>query len=176
MAWESREGTRKAKTQLEWRVSSGTEEKQRKMKETYPLKNQRGDTATTDMEKAEAFNNQLFCLILPWQMLHPTHRIQCLGLENEILPTIDDQVQGHLRNVKLHRSTGPNEMHPWVSRKLADEMAKPLYVILEKLWQSSEVPADWKRRNITPIIKKGKKRVLPLCTARSWSTRSWTIC
>ena len=80
--------------------------------------------------------------------------------ENEELPTIKDHVQDHLMNLKVHKSMGPDEMHPQVLGELVDEIAQPLSIMFEKSWRSGEVPADWKRGKITPIFKKGKKEDL----------------
>ncbi|GAB0205302.1 mitochondrial enolase superfamily member 1 [Grus japonensis] len=49
--------------------------------------------------------------------------------EKEELPAAgEDQAQDHLRNLKVQKSMGPDEMQ--VLRKLADEMVKPLSITI----------------------------------------------
>ncbi|GAB0185742.1 mitochondrial enolase superfamily member 1 [Grus japonensis] len=72
----------------------------------------------------------------------------------------EDPIRDHLGKLDTHKSMGPDGMHPRVLRKLADVIAKPLSIISERSWKTGEVPEDWRKANVTPVFKKGKKEDL----------------
>jgi len=125
-----------------------------------PLWKETGDLVTWDMEMAEVLIDFFASVFTGKCSRHIAQVTEDKGRdwENEEPPTVgEDQVRDYLRNPKVHRCLGPDEVHPWVLRELVIEVSKLLSVIFEKLWQSSEVPIDWKRGNITPIFKKSEK-------------------
>lgn len=58
--------------------------------------------------------------------------------------------------MNIHKSVGPDEMHPRVLRELADAVAKPLFIV-EKSLQSGEGPRGWRKGNITANFRKDNK-------------------
>ncbi|CAM4648815.1 unnamed protein product [Lepidochelys kempii] len=73
-------------------------------------------------------------------------------------PSVEKEVvRDYLEKLDVHKSMGPDELHPRVLKELAAVIAEPLAIIFENSWQTGEVRDDWKKANVVPIFKKGKK-------------------
>lgn len=79
--------------------------------------------------------------------------------ENEELPYAgEDQAQEHLRNLKVHKSMGPDKMHLRVLRGLAEKVAKLLPIRAEESWWFDEVPIEFKRGKYKPHFRESTKK------------------
>ena len=76
-------------------------------------------------------------------------------LEN--LTITEEEVKKKLKALRTDKSCGPDEIHPYLLKVLADSMATPLTMIYNTSLQSGTVPAIWKEGVITALFKKGSK-------------------
>lgn len=50
-----------------------------------------------------------------------------------------DAVRKQLGNLGIRRCIGPDRMHLWVLRELAEAITRPLFTIFGKFWETGEV-------------------------------------
>ncbi|RMC22306.1 hypothetical protein DUI87_00618 [Hirundo rustica rustica] len=120
-----------------------------------------GNLISADEEKTEVLNDyfasvfseETTCL----QDNCPPGLVDGVREQNGPLIIEEVAVRKLLKCLDIHKSMGPDGIHPRVMRELANELAKPLSIIYHQSWLTDEVPDDWKLTNVTPIHKKGAK-------------------
>ncbi|KAK4810522.1 hypothetical protein QYF61_004485 [Mycteria americana] len=111
-----------------------------------------------DEEKAEAFNaffaSGFNNTVRPWAPR--SSELEDHECGNSDFPFVDTEiVKDQLYQLNVHKSMGPEGIHPRGLKELADVTAGPLSIIYQRSWESGEVPADWKLISVIPIYKKG---------------------
>lgn len=90
-----------------------------------------------------------------------------------------------LMRLSVYKSVGSDYMHRRVLKEPNERVAKPHSLIFTTLWLSGEVPSDYKKGNINPIFKKGRREDLgnyqfPIslssASGRSGNRSSWKLC
>ena len=77
-----------------------------------PLRNERGDLVTQDMEKAEVLSDFFASVFTGKSLSHFVQVTEGRDWENAEPPTVgEDQVREYLRNLKVHKSMRPDELH-----------------------------------------------------------------
>ena len=69
----------------------------------------------------------------------------------------EELILKELNELKMNKSPGENELNSTYLKKVALSIVRPLMFLYSESINLCIVPEDWKRANVTPLFKKGKK-------------------
>uniref|UniRef100_A0A8B9ZS82 Reverse transcriptase domain-containing protein n=1 Tax=Anas zonorhyncha TaxID=75864 RepID=A0A8B9ZS82_9AVES len=164
-----REATRKAKASLELNHARGVKDNRKGFfKYTADKTNIRGNAgplmnkvgALVTEEKAELLNAFFVSVYTAGGSPEEPRALEALeelGIKEEFTSVDEDWVKDWLSKQDIHKSVSSDGTHLWVLRELVEVIARLLSIIFGKLWGMGEVPEHWRKANVTPVFKKGKK-------------------
>ena len=80
-----------------------------------------------------------------------------VGIKEEFALVGEGWVKDRLSKLDIQKSMDPDGMHLRVLRELAEVIARPRSITFGKSWALGEVAEYWRKVNVTPVFRKGKK-------------------
>ena len=69
----------------------------------------------------------------------------------------NERVREEILNLNVNKSCGPDNVHPRLLIELAENLSKPISLLLNRSMEEGDIPTEWKSANVSPIYKKGSK-------------------
>ena len=126
--------------------------------EVTRLKKDNGELTTNDGENCQVLNNKFQSVFVH----EPDGQLPQPEFSFSGNPLLDikfdvEEVKELLKNLKENSASGPCNVSCKVLKECHRSLAYPIYKLLKLSFESGLLPRNWKRGNITPIYKKGRK-------------------
>ena len=126
-----------------------------------PLEDESGNLVYDDKEMGEILN-KYFSTVYTEETLEDIREPREVVTDEHMLKEVElsvGAVTKKIKGLKAEKSSGKDNIHPAVIKNLKGSVAYPLSLIFRKSFETGELPEDWKVANVTPIFKKGSKRL-----------------
>ena len=116
--------------------------------------------ASTPKAKADLFNRFFASVFQKTNLYMSKNTATTTNMNSNGLHMIQasiDEVTKALKAINPNKACGPDQIPGRILKECALEIAPSLTRLINLSLQTGEVPKDWKRANIVPVFKKGKK-------------------
>ncbi|CAH1252373.1 Hypp9263 [Branchiostoma lanceolatum] len=99
-------------------------------------------------------------LMSQWEAIHPDRTVRLPMFTNEDLSTIVlsvDEVQEVLQGLHPNKAPGPDGIPNRLLKEAAPVISTSLCNLFNLSLSTSQLPAEWKQCNVTPVYKKGDR-------------------
>lgn len=136
----------------------------RKAKENLHFLAAGGNIMTKNKVKVEVLN-AFFTSVFNSKTICPQctqhHELEDRYGEQKETPISQEKIVSDLlHHLDTYKSMELDGIHPRILTELAEVLTKPLSIIYQQSWSTSEVPGDWKLVKVMPIYKQGQKEDL----------------
>ena len=89
------------------------------------------------------------------EFVEPREQVRLGGLQE--IKVEKYEIGKLLNELDVRKAMGPDELSNWVLKECKEQLVEPIWEVINTSLIEGRVPREWKRANIMPIYKGGKK-------------------